>query len=151
MEWHFSIFISETVDFWTYEYTKHFSSVAKISILQFLVLAISTSVHFCKSLSRVRINFKKSSHWQCSHKCVRKNIPNGDFIVTEGKALVILELPKEFRTRKIQMTAKQIEAALPSTFSFLYTFRALHQGNLYARGAEQIQLYRIAANVWCFK
>lgn len=121
--------------------------MAKISILQFLVLTISTSVNFCKSLSRVRINFKKNSHWQCSHKCVRKSIPNGDFKVTEGKALVILELPKEFRTRKIQMTAKQIEAALPSAFSFLYAFRALHQGNLYARGAEQIQLYRTAANV----
>lgn len=45
------------------------------------------------------------------------------------------------------MTAKQIEAALLSTFSFLYAFRALRQENLYARGAEQIQLYRASANV----
>lgn len=44
------------------------------------------------------------------------------------------------------MTAKQIEATLPSVF-FLYAFRALHQENLRARGAEHIQLYRAVANV----
>lgn len=45
------------------------------------------------------------------------------------------------------MTAKRIEAAPLRTFSLLYAFRAPHQENLYARGAEQIQLYRAPANV----
>lgn len=111
----------------------HFSSEAKISILQFLVFSISTSVNFCRSLLRVRINFKESSHWQRSLKCVRKTFQMRFYSHWRKTSSVILEVPKEFRTWKIQMTAKQIEAVFPSTFSFLYTFRALHQENFYAR------------------
>lgn len=140
-------------EFWTLEYTEKkskdlfhskdpfYSSLYLLSALQ------QTSVNHYRGWELI---LRKVAIGNVHIKVWEKHSKWGFYSHRRKTSSVILELPKEFRTQKIQMTAKRIEAAPLCTFSLLYAFRAPHQENLYARGAEQIQLYRAPANVWRF-